>query len=229
MLVGPWLAATGREPFRPRSGAALLTRPTGSTDEPTPANVLALADELRDVLATLPERPDAGRPYNDLRLLVTVADRRLAEEYVRAALQHARRLAPQWSPPRPEKPAPSGPSLTDAQRKRREREQYRRGAEIAARWWLEDALANGATQEVAEDEPALIPGARIEAGDLWAQAEEGLLDFDGIPAEDGTVARPAGPSSTRSPTRSSATAAASTAPASTSCPTHPLSPRRNPP
>src|SRR6185312_11229917 len=61
----PWL----RERFEVyRFGSAILTRPSGAREEPSGLNVLATADALRAAIATLPDRPDAGRPYRDLRL-----------------------------------------------------------------------------------------------------------------------------------------------------------------
>ncbi|WP_324649871.1 hypothetical protein [Georgenia sp. H159] len=189
VFVLPWLTDTGREPFRARSSVALLTRPTGSSEEPTAANVLTLADELREVLAALPERPDAGRPYNDVRFLVTVADRRTAEEYTRAAIQHARRLAPHWSSPRPEKPVPSGPTLTDAERVRAYRARIRREGETSARRFIQAALARGRDDDHDPEDLVLRRGARIAAAELWATAESEFLFIDGDVEDDGHVWR----------------------------------------
>ncbi|MET4003916.1 hypothetical protein ABIB48_002654 [Arthrobacter sp. UYCu511] len=143
-----------------RSGSALLFRDHGAEGEPTPVNMVHLAQQLREDLASLPDRPDAGRPYRDLKLFMTEGDTGSVSAYLADALKATRQAAPVWRPPA----APRPPAMTPAQRKAKQRERENAAEEAAARWWISEVLI-----PTLED-PAPIgpqPGEKIAAADLY--------------------------------------------------------------
>ncbi|RBQ03896.1 hypothetical protein DQE82_29620 [Micromonospora sp. LHW51205] len=135
-------------------GAALLYRPRGAMTDPTPVDALAVAAELRDLLAALPERADAGRPYADARLFALYGPADAVRAYLREAVAAVRVAAPRYRAPAGPRPA----AMTAAERKRRSRT-ARRAAEVtSARCFLRDWL------------DAVEPGDRVAAADLYAEA-----------------------------------------------------------
>jgi hypothetical protein len=153
-----------------RSGAVILTRPVGSTEEPSPVNQLDLASDLHEALRGLPDRPDARRPYGDLQQLVRSARRGTVEEYLRATIAAFRRkdvALPVWSPPAKPLDADRGPVLTPAESKAAQRARKLDAEQRSARWWLASYV----------DEIA-VPGNRIAPADLYSLAVEALSDFE---------------------------------------------------
>ncbi|CAL9496121.1 hypothetical protein [Streptomyces sp. enrichment culture] len=146
------------------NGSALLTRPTGSDAAPEPTPLTALVDALRDGLAALPERRDAGRPYNDLRLFVSVASPSTVTSYLADVARRVRRTAPRWSPPKADKPQPKSAkervALSRARAKAREDE--------SSRAWLQGMFAEEA------DYYGYNPGDRVPATRLYADASEAI-------------------------------------------------------
>lgn len=176
-LVLPWLASRGIEGFRSRTGTALLTRPVGSTADPSPVDIVALRRDLTTTLRALPERPDAGRPYNDLRLLVRMGSPAKVDTFLTEAVASARRLAPTWTVTRPARPHCE--PIAEPARVRQYRARVRTDRDTTGREWLESALTHG----------DLIPGERIAAGELWARARDDFLDLDGATDDEGNPAR----------------------------------------
>ncbi|MGY1804221.1 hypothetical protein ACI78T_13175 [Blastococcus sp. SYSU D00922] len=164
---------------------------------PVPLDVLQVAAELRAYLAALPERAEAGRPYCDLRLLVTVCASATIEGYLLDAVRFARLLAPVWRPAKERKPRP--PAMTPAEKKAAQKDRDRQREDETAEWWLRLFLGG-------QDAPT--PGDRLVAGDLYAlaaevltdiveEAEEDLDAWAEEAADDGSPRRPRVPGRTR--------------------------------
>jgi hypothetical protein len=153
----PFLRET-RDVFR--SGAVLLVRPSGVSATPELLAPPDLTQELHTALLALPELSlaEAGRPYRDLRLFVSEAERASVDTYLRGVVAAVRTLAPKWSPPKAG--AVRGPAKTPAEAKAAQRERERGEAKAAAEAWLLHYLENDAK-----------PGARILASDLYEIAE----------------------------------------------------------
>ena len=175
--AAPRLRELGLDVYR--NGAALLTRPTGTEADPVAADQLDLAADLLATLAGLPDRPDAGAPYRDLRLLATnPASAGTATAYCRDVVAAIRRHAPQWRPRAERPPIDRRPATTPADRVKAHRERVRTAEVASARWWLHGYLHD-------EDDPA-TPGARLDAAALYALAAETLAELaeDGEPIDD---------------------------------------------
>lgn len=177
VLALPWLTARGQEVLRPRSGPALLVRCVGTDDEPQPLDLHALAADLGAVLAALPDRPDAGRPYRDARDLARHAEPATRDAYLLDVVRYLRRLPDvrTWTPPRADAPATEQPPATSpAQRKAAQRAREKSAEEDTARVWLRHYLTGwGEPDEV----PA--PGSRVPAPTLYSDAAawaENVLD-----------------------------------------------------
>jgi hypothetical protein len=170
-----------------RSGAVILARPSGSDAVPDLLTQQDLTQELRTALLALPERSraEAGRPYRDLRLFVSEAERATVDTYLRDVVAAVRSLAPKWSPPKA-RPV-RGPAKTPTEIKAAQRERKRAAEAASAREWLESYLAN--------DEEPPTPGARIGAPALYELAAEAIEDYvdGGMELEDGTPYRVPGP------------------------------------
>ncbi|GHJ57340.1 hypothetical protein Nm8I071_66470 [Nonomuraea sp. TT08I-71] len=187
VFAGPVLA-TGCDLFK--SGGAILRRPAGDPRDPGPEAFDVLAEEVRAALDVLPDRPDAGRPYTDLRVYLLDGDPVDVRAYLLDAVRAVRASAPRWRPrvERHERPAPR--SAADRQRSSRA---ARRAAEVdSARVWLSTWR---------ED---VGPGTRIPAPELYDQAAADVGEWvetyqddpDGwaeCEAEDGFPAVPAVP------------------------------------
>lgn len=78
------------------------------------------AEELRERLATLPDRSDAGRPYADARLLALAAEPDTMRAYVYETAQAVGTALPRWRPPST-KAKRQGPPLTATERQRKSR------------------------------------------------------------------------------------------------------------
>ncbi|MDN4476621.1 hypothetical protein QQX09_12210 [Demequina sp. SYSU T00192] len=173
-FVVPWLAEAGVEAFRPERGSAFLTRPIGSTSEPTARDQIALAADLRAALAALPEAPLRSRrpaladdPYSDVRLFAANGRERHVREYLADVLRVVRRDAPLWRAPRPEK-APRCPAKAPGEHAATHRALYRALEIEISLQWLARYIEKHAE-----------PGQRIRTSELWTQAQE---DFDGMKA-----------------------------------------------
>lgn len=163
-LVLPWL----RERYDVyRLGGAILTRPSGTLDEPTGLNRRTAAEDLRAVIAALPSRTDAGRPYRDLRLFVAHGTPDSVAAYLGEALAAVRLLAAEWRPPRPI--VDRAPGLSPVERMAAKRERDRTAEVASARWWLELTL-----DDPDED---LATGARVTAAVLYELAADTLADM----------------------------------------------------
>jgi hypothetical protein len=132
-----------------RSGRTILTRPISSSEMPAPVSALDLAEALLHVLHDLPERPDAGRPYLDLRLFAEHSS--AATDYARDTVQALRRSLPEA--PHPRRTVERRPPLNDAERKRRERARRRAEEEASIAWALAAYL----------DDEAPEPGSLVPA------------------------------------------------------------------
>ncbi|MEU1841904.1 hypothetical protein [Micromonospora chersina] len=137
-------------------GAALLCRPRGATTDPTPVDFLAVADELRELLAALPPRDDAGRPYRDARLFALHGPADAVRDYARDVVAAVRIAAPRYRPPAGPRPA----AMTAAERKRRSRAVLRAAEVASAEHWLSLWLGDAA------------PATRVDARELLAQAAD---------------------------------------------------------
>lgn len=170
-LPGPaYLAALlrldGLDAFRRSS--AIVVRPAGSHEEPTPLDMTAARDALLQVLRDLPNRTDAERPYRDLRLAASTRSPRVSGY----ALDVLRALRAELStePAAPTKPkAPRGPGLTETERKRGHRARKVAAERAASAWWLEGWLH--------DEDDAPTPGSRVLASALYAEAREVLEDL----------------------------------------------------
>lgn len=159
----PWL----RERFDVyRSGSALLVRPKGADDEPAPLNQLALAVDLRAVLAALPDLPTAGRPFEDSRKAAESGGARM-DAYLASVVVLVRRIASVWKAPAAV--VDVAPALTPAARKAAQRDRDRAAETASAREWLEGYLA-------ADNEPP-APGDRVNAAELYDDAAEVIGDY----------------------------------------------------
>jgi hypothetical protein len=168
-LPGPdWLAVLlsldGLDVYR--SGRTLLARPHGSDEEPEPLVLGDLREILRETLRTLPDRPDAGDPYLDLRLAASVPSATF-ERYLDDVLVCYRRALP--AAPRPEAPArPESAPRSGTERSREHREHRREEERLSAWWGLDRYLAED------DDDPRPEPGSRVPALDVF-EAVEALL------------------------------------------------------
>lgn len=160
VFAGPVLAA-GCDLYA--SGAAILRRPAGDTRDPGPEDFHVLVEEVRAALDVLPDRPDAGRPYRDLRVYLLDGEPAEIRAYLLDAVRAVRVAAPRWRPQveREERRAPL--SATERQRLSRER---RRAAEVeSSRVWL--------AQWAEEAEP----GFRVAAPGLYGQATDDIAGW----------------------------------------------------
>jgi len=160
----PWLLA---RVDAYRSGQALLTRPLGSTHEPSPVNQADLSDRLLQALNTLPEQSTAGRPYNDLRRFLREATPARRNAYLAETVTQLRRLLPLWRPATSR--APRGPAKSPAERSATHRERAKADELASAREWLENYLSDP------DDRPS--PGARVIAHDLYEECADTLETF----------------------------------------------------
>lgn len=168
VLALPWLTARGQEILRPRSGAALLARRVGTDEEPQPLDLRALASDLGTMLAALPDRPDAGRPYRNARDLVRHAEPATRDAYLLDVVRYLRRLpdVETWTAPRPAAPTLGRPpASTPAQRKAAQRARDAYAEEDTARVWLRHYLTGWG-----EPHEAPTPGARVPAPELFSEA-----------------------------------------------------------
>lgn len=163
VYVRPYLCET-REVYR--SGGALLVRPLESEDAPTVVDVADLVAELRAQLGALPEHPEAGRPYRDLRLLVDQARRATLDEYLRDVVLQLRRRAPVWRPSAEHVTVERPPAQTAAQRVAAHRERRTAAERASAAEFLAVYLEDA------------VPGERVIASDLYARAAEAIEDWD---------------------------------------------------
>lgn len=165
----PWLLSRV-EAYR--SGSALLTRRSGSDEEPKAIHQGELATELLEALKNLPElsRAEAGRPYRDLRLYVSEASPATRSAYLADVVAHTRRLLPEWRPPAPQ--VVRGPAKTAAERKAVSRERIRREQELSAREWLQGF----STGWDGDAEPP-SPGSRWIASELYQAAREAIEEY----------------------------------------------------
>jgi hypothetical protein len=161
------LLETGRTLYRDR--AAILASTGGA---PAPVPLASLVGELRGALEALPDRADAGRPYDDLRKLLAVGSAAKVDAYlldtVRALCR--RDVLPEWKPPREVKPA--APPRTSAQVRADHRARVHADEEASVRWWLANPDGDGYDAE---------PGERVMAVDLHETAlrELGALEAEG--------------------------------------------------
>jgi hypothetical protein len=138
------LALDGLDAFRRSS--ALLARPVGSDEEPEPVSLPALADDLREILAGLPDRDDAGETYADLRLAARTSSAAFGE-YLLGAVRAYRRDLPAV-PTRPTARETAPPARTHADHCRDSRARFR-AQEVATirhvlrRWHETGALTPG--------------------------------------------------------------------------------------
>lgn len=167
-LPGPdYLAALldldGLDVFRAGAGA-LLARPTGSEEEPEALTLRDLSSALWRALAALPECPDAGPAYRDLRLTAGTSSATFGaylDDVVRAY-----RAARPALPKRPKAPQERGPAMTPTERKRAERNRRRREERESAAWLVATYLRDE------DDAPDL--DARVSGSALFEYAEEVL-------------------------------------------------------
>jgi hypothetical protein len=147
-------------------GTTLLTRPAGSDVTPLPASIPAMVDILRDGLAALPDHPNAGRPYQDLRLFVTEANLATVETYLIEVARRVRMAAPQWSPPKADRP-PAKPAVeraADSRVRRKARE------DESSRTWLGSLFDEDTEHDYG-------PGDRVPATQLYADAADGIGEW----------------------------------------------------
>lgn len=168
VYVLPWLRSSV---IAYRSGAALLTRPIGSEEEPAAVHQGDLTKELLAALQSFPERTpsEAGRPYRDLRLFVTEASDGARSAYLGDVVTHTRRLLTEWRPSASR--VERGPAKTAAERKATSRERIRREEEPSARDWLEGFLSGWDG-----DVEAPAPGSRWIASELYGLAADAIGD-----------------------------------------------------
>jgi hypothetical protein len=141
-----------------RRRSAIVARPHGSEEEPEPLDLGALADGLRETLAALPARPDAGESYRDLVLAAGTPSTTFGE-YVRAVVRAFRDRLPE-APARPSVRRPSSTSSrTPAEVERERRARFRAEEEATSRYVLRRWQETG----------ALTPG-RYLATDLYGHA-----------------------------------------------------------
>ncbi|SFF52971.1 hypothetical protein [Blastococcus tunisiensis] len=157
-----------------RDGGAIVTT-DGQDVRPIADD--ALSGELRQAIAALPDRDDAGRPYTDLRLFVAEAEPDTVAAYLADVVRHVRAGL---RPYREVKPvAERAPAMTPAERQRTRRERIR-AAQVAAsedwvRAWLEDddvapgayaaadlyEVAVGAIEDwIEDDDEVAVPGRK---------------------------------------------------------------------
>jgi hypothetical protein len=142
--------------------SAILARPHGSEEPPEPLDAGALADGLRETLAALPDRPDAGEVYRDLRTAAGTSSGMFGD-YLRTVVRAYARTLPAV-PKRPKDPRTAGPSRTPAEREKARRAAWRAEEEETARYVLSRWREAG----------RLTPG-RHPATDLYAAARAALL------------------------------------------------------
>lgn len=168
VLALPWLTDRGLEVLRPRSGPAVLARPVSTDEEPRPLDLHALAAELGAVLAALPDRPDAGRPYRDARDLARHAEPATQDAYLLDVVRHLRRLPAvrTWTPLRPDGPTVERPPVsTPAQRKAAQRARDKSAETDTARAWLRHYLTGWG-----DPDGVPAPGSRVPASGLYSDA-----------------------------------------------------------
>jgi hypothetical protein len=146
------------EIFRSESGG-LLARPVGSDEPPTLVPLADVVTQIRGAIEGLPPRSDAGRPYDDLRLMIAEADPDFSTMYLTDVVRACRQMADVWRPPGA--PEPREPRSSQ-QRSVASRARRRRQEEETAEWWLRLHLEQ------------VEPGARVVAAELWQQAEANL-------------------------------------------------------
>ncbi|MEW2383708.1 hypothetical protein AB0873_16710 [Micromonospora sp. NPDC047707] len=110
-----------------RSGsAALLSRPRGSSAEPTGVGIFETADRLAAILCEpLPENL-AGTYYDDLRDYARYGRPSDVRGYLADVVRAVRRASPPYVDPNPPPPRPRRPARTPEQRRADERERARK-------------------------------------------------------------------------------------------------------
>lgn len=170
-----------------RSSAAILIRPKGSTDRPTPVPLADLVGALRRALLALPDRTDAGRPYTDARILVRDGEPGTVDEYLASTVRAVRRTANVYKAPARPRTSRDRPARTGTERSRECRDRARAAETASVRWWLEHYI----TGWDGDLEPP-APGTAVPAAALLADCLSSLdesADLAEPVAGDGTVAR----------------------------------------
>lgn len=154
-----------------RAGGAFLERPRGTEEPPLAVPLAEVRDRLLEALQTLPERPDAGRPYRDLVLFVRAGRPDTVSAYLDDVLRSLRSALPVWRAKAA--PAPRGPAQTAGERKAAQRARDRVAEEATAAWALRrwyDALDD--PEALDEDRPPV--GQRLKIGDVYAVLRPGM-------------------------------------------------------
>ncbi|MGC4778820.1 hypothetical protein [Micromonospora chalcea] len=187
VFAGPVLAA-GCDLYA--SGAAILRRPAGDTRDPGAEDYHVLVEEVRAALDVLPDRPDAGRPYTDLRVYLLDGEPAEVRAYLLDVVRAVRVSAPRWRP-RVEREERSAP-LSATQRQRLSRERRRAAEAESSRVWLAEwaeeadpgsrVAAAGLYRRAADDIAGWVETYR-EDPESWAEceAEDGFPDVPAVP------------------------------------------------
>ena len=136
---------------------------TARTSSLSLLNVPALADDLREILRALPDRPDAGEPYTDLRLAAGTSSARFAEYVLDVVRAFVRSCPTVPAVTRPEAPRPE--PMTPLERKHAERARRRAEERASARWALTLFL---------DDDDAPAPGSRVSGVTVFDFVDEAL-------------------------------------------------------
>ena len=135
-FVLPLLEET-REVYRTRDG--LVARPLGGAAPPVDLPLAALQAEIRDALAALPDRLDAGRSYRDLVDLIRWGNPATAGAYLADVARSTKTLLAgrTWRPPRAPRPAAEHVTPAEREARRRRDERASTGADarhVLGRW-----------------------------------------------------------------------------------------------
>jgi hypothetical protein len=150
-----------------RRGATLLVRPEPDA-EPEPLAVPSLVPALREILAGLPDRDDAGDAYADVRRAAEHGSGRVLDYLAEVLRRFVATLPTAPAVVRPK--APRRPAVSAVERMRSHRARRRVEERLSAAWALASYLADD------EDGPAPEPGDRVSGLHLFNYADD-LLDY----------------------------------------------------
>lgn len=150
-----------------RTPDGVVQRPRGSQQDPTPVSSAALRDTVVELLRELPEIENAGRPYQDLRVLVAEGSASSLLQYAAetAAALRRRDVSPNWAPP--SHPRERRTARTSAERMTTYRARCAHLERASAASWLEAAL---------EDPYDPLPEV-ITAASLYDMAVTGIKSY----------------------------------------------------
>ena len=171
VFARPWLA---QRYDAARDGGSTLALSAIPGNSPTTLDRVALARDVRQAIADLPDDRTAERPYRDLCAFVDAATPGTVADYFRQVMAYVHRDLPRWHRPAAPRQARTESTRTPTEQKADYRARMLAAEVASARWWLEGYIDP-------ENDEAPEHGARLGAPDLYALARDVIEEM----ADDG--------------------------------------------